>query len=109
MTDTPTETETETKSRRPEASVARDAQVVKLLSERDINRHELDDLLGTTWRVTYGALTRLRTRGLVALKRTGTRTPVWGLTDAGRESVGLEPAPAEVEVTEESGFVTVPA
>lgn len=120
-----TDTNTETKSRRPADSIARDARTVELLGERDYNRHELDDVLGTTWRVTYGALTRLRTQGLVELKRTGTRTPVWGLTKAGvkhfkslaSEEAKPEDAPVMdsglVEVTEapvaDEGFQTIPA
>lgn len=112
MSDTPIEvpTDVETSNHRPRATVQRDLTVMKLLKERPHNRHELDAALGTGWRVTYGALCRLRHKELVALQRTGTRTPVWVLTEAGLEwytgaaptvEEGRPPAP------EPTGFQTV--
>lgn len=72
----------------------RDERVVRLLAERPRTKDEVTAVLGTTWKVAYNSLTRLRRQGLVALHPTGTPTPVWRLTDAGYESVSGQEIPS---------------
>jgi DNA-binding PadR family transcriptional regulator len=94
--------------------------VARLLHEEPRPLQQVADIVAAgSWRTAYNAVCRLRERGLAELHRTGSRTPVWRLTDQGREWLtdntaavmppqeSVPPAPEGGPIAQAAGFSTV--